>query len=186
MTNTQHVNLLYTKEITQKRKKVTKLIHNIIFGLGGVTILLVLITSVVSYVQKSTHSKLVEAKNTLSSQLANHNKDAIDISIINAKAEIIKSAVSKERTLGDYYNNGINFLPPYILKDNHLKSVTLDSSGEGIFELEFVKFDDLNTFLTDIERAKRGNTFKAYRIEKINVQEGSPSASIVQMNVQFK
>ncbi|OGK16843.1 hypothetical protein A2690_03655 [Candidatus Roizmanbacteria bacterium RIFCSPHIGHO2_01_FULL_39_12b] len=185
MTSIRHVNLLDNKESGEKRKKITKLFRYTAVGLVLLTFFLAGFASLASYSKKNALASLTTEKNTLKSQLDLRQEEVRLATIINSKSTVIKAGSVEEADFADFYQKGLEFLPVEIVQTS-LSHIILDKFGSGIYKLKFNNFENLNQFIKDIETAKKTNKFKAYRIERVSINEGTPSSSMVDLKLQFK
>lgn len=184
MNSKRHVNLLYNKEILEKRKHFSSIFRSVVLVLGIITVGLAITTTIIGMNKKSQLASIQMSIATLKSQLNAKAKYASTALKISNKAHLIQEATSKELPYGDYYKRSLAFLPKNIV-DNYLKNIEFTPDKEGLFEFDLENYEMLHDFIKDVELKKSDQSLKAYKINKINVKEGTPSSSIVQLKIQF-
>lgn len=181
----QYVNLLNTKESNQKKRKLTTLIRYTAIGLCLLTFILSGLETVILLAKKGTLENLNKEKRNIEIFLKSKKGEANLAYIISQKSQVIKQSSKQEVDFYDFYEKGLQFLPSETGRP-YLSKIKFDKFGSGIFELSFNNFDTLNSLIQSVENSSQKNNFKSFRIEKVTVNEGTPSSSLVQLKLQFK
>lgn len=185
MRSKKHVNLLYNKEIIERRSKIRSIMRYSAVIVALISIVSCIVVTIISMRRSAVLSATNTTLNQLTAQLETKRTDAVAAGTINDKAILMQKHIANELPIDEYYSNILAFLPPDVA-NNYLDNIDINPTGEGVFQFNFPDFDKLDSFIGYIESKKDNMSYKAYKIDQITVNEGTPSSSIVKLKVQFK
>ena len=184
MAKIHQVNLLFTKESAERRRKITKYVRSIVLIVAIFSVIIIAVVELFAYNTKKELQQLLLLKQTITTELTNKQQQASEAIIIDKKSQIIKNAIQEELSFNDYLKQGNNLLSVEIAQ-GFVTKIDLNEQKIGLYELRFASYDELDLLLRKLDSLKSKPAYKKLQIEKISINEGTESSSLLLLKILF-